>query len=184
MNAKLISGLDFHLIQNHNQIISQNLQTTPFFPSHLSFTTNISNSNPRLLLVSSFRNRATKVRAAAAETSAFYTETKTRETFYDLLGISESGTISEIKKAYKHLARKYHPDVSPPERTEEYTKRFILVQEAYETLSDPETRALYDRDLSRGLHTVFSATRRSRYHEVYLIFLNFSIATFLKKIYI
>jgi hypothetical protein len=43
----------------------------------------------------------------------------------------------EIKQAYKQLARKYHPNVSPPGRVDEYTKRFILVQEAYEILSDP-----------------------------------------------
>ncbi|MBF6096444.1 J domain-containing protein, partial [Nocardia cyriacigeorgica] len=57
--------------------------------------------------------------------------------FYELLGITESGTLPEIKQACKQLARKYHPDVSPPARVEEYTRRFIRVQEAYETLSDP-----------------------------------------------
>ncbi|KAK9140969.1 hypothetical protein Scep_010650 [Stephania cephalantha] len=80
--------------------------------------------------------------------------------FYQLLGISESVSSSEIKQAYKQLARKYHPDVSPPDRTEEYTRRFILVQEAYETLSDPMRRALYDRDLSKELHLAFSARKR------------------------
>ncbi|KDP45297.1 hypothetical protein JCGZ_15162 [Jatropha curcas] len=87
------------------------------------------------------------------------------ESFYDLLGVSESGSISEIKKAYKQLARKYHPDVSPPELKEEYTKRFIEVQEAYETLSDPKTRALYDRDMASGvldLNSFFSTGRRHR----------------------
>lgn len=82
--------------------------------------------------------------------------------FYELLGISEQGSFDEIKKAYKKLARKYHPDVSPPDRTEEYTRRFIEVQEAYETLSDPRLRAVYDRDLERGLHLAFSARRRRR----------------------
>lgn len=79
--------------------------------------------------------------------------------FYDLLGISEDGSFGEIKQAYKQLARKYHPDVSPPDRVEEYTQRFIRVQEAYETLSDPERRALYDRDMSRGIHLAFSARK-------------------------
>ncbi|OVA04031.1 DnaJ domain [Macleaya cordata] len=72
----------------------------------------------------------------------------------------EGGSFSEIKQAYKQLARKYHPDVSPPDRTEEYTRRFIQVQEAYETLSDPTRRAMYDRDLARGLHLAFSARKR------------------------
>ncbi|KAJ0093156.1 hypothetical protein Patl1_26064 [Pistacia atlantica] len=80
--------------------------------------------------------------------------------FYELLGIPESGTLPEIKQAYKQLARKYHPDVSPPDQVEEYTKRFIRVQEAYETLSDPRRRALYDRDISKSLHLAFSARRR------------------------
>ncbi|GFY93057.1 hypothetical protein Acr_08g0014530 [Actinidia rufa] len=79
--------------------------------------------------------------------------------FYDLLGISETGTLLEIKHAYKQLARKYHPDVSPPGRVDEYTQRFIRVQEAYETLSDPGRRAMYDRDMARGLHLAFSARK-------------------------
>ncbi|XP_031277621.1 chaperone protein dnaJ 20, chloroplastic-like [Pistacia vera] len=70
------------------------------------------------------------------------------ESLYDLLGISDSGTLTEIKQSYKQLVRKYHPDVSPPERIEEHTKRFIQVQEAYETLSDPISRALYDKQLA------------------------------------
>lgn len=86
--------------------------------------------------------------------------------FYDLLGVTESVTLPEIKQAYKQLARKYHPDVSPPDRVEEYTDRFIRVQEAYETLSDPRRRVLYDRDLSMGFSFSFSGKRRNRYDEV------------------
>ncbi|CAN4107168.1 unnamed protein product [Withania somnifera] len=85
--------------------------------------------------------------------------TDNSNTFYDLLGIPESGSLLEIKQAYKQLARKYHPDVSPPDRVEEYTRRFIRVQEAYETLSDPGMRAMYDRDMAKGLHYAFSARR-------------------------
>ncbi|CAF1856698.1 unnamed protein product [Brassica oleracea var. botrytis] len=85
--------------------------------------------------------------------------------FYDLLGVTESVSLPEIKQAYKQLARKYHPDVSPPDRVEEYTDRFIRVQEAYETLSDPSRRVLYDRDLSMGFSFSFSGRRRNRYHE-------------------
>ncbi|CAI9771160.1 unnamed protein product [Fraxinus pennsylvanica] len=85
--------------------------------------------------------------------------------FYDLLGIPETGTLIEIKQAYKQLARKYHPDVSPPGRSEEYTRQFIRIQEAYETLSDPERRALYDLDMAKGLHLAFSATRHSKFDE-------------------
>lgn len=79
---------------------------------------------------------------------------------YELLGIPETVTLPEIKQAYKQLARKYHPDVSPPDRVKEYTERFIRVQEAYETLSDPRRRAMYDWDLARGLHLALSARKK------------------------
>ncbi|KAH6832666.1 DNAJ-like 20 [Perilla frutescens var. hirtella] len=85
--------------------------------------------------------------------------------FYELLGIPATGSLLEIKQAYKQLARKYHPDVSPPGRVEEYTQRFIRVQEAYETLSDPSLRELYDHHMATGLHLAFTARRRSRFDE-------------------
>ncbi|KNA13499.1 hypothetical protein SOVF_116370 [Spinacia oleracea] len=81
-------------------------------------------------------------------------------TFYELLGIPETVDLSDIKHAYKQLARKYHPDVSPPDLVREYTDRFIRVQEAYETLSDARMRAIYDRDMARGLHLAFSARKK------------------------
>ncbi|KAK1259936.1 hypothetical protein QJS04_geneDACA023342 [Acorus gramineus] len=87
-------------------------------------------------------------------------EMERRRSFYDLLGVSERGTHSEIKHAYREMARRFHPDVSPPERAEEYTKRFMLVQEAYETLSDPGRRADYDRRRVMGLHRAFSGRAR------------------------
>jgi hypothetical protein len=90
--------------------------------------------------------------------------------FYDLLGIPESGSLMDIKSAYKQLARKYHPDVSPPGRVEEYTKRFIQVQEAYETLSDPSRRIMYDRDMARGIHLAFNARKRYNHSDQVSIF--------------
>ncbi|KAK4489153.1 hypothetical protein RD792_004947 [Penstemon davidsonii] len=82
--------------------------------------------------------------------------------FYELLGIPETGSLLEMKQAYKKLARKYHPDVSPPGRVEEYTQAFIRVQEAYETLSDPRRREMYDLNIAKGLHLAFS---RSEFDE-------------------
>ncbi|KAK6161710.1 hypothetical protein DH2020_005091 [Rehmannia glutinosa] len=90
---------------------------------------------------------------------------RTAMSFYELLGIPQTGSLVEIKQAYKQLARKYHPDVSPPGRVEEYTQTFIRVQEAYETLSDPRSRELYDRDMAKGLHLAFTARRRSKFDE-------------------
>ncbi|MGD8350273.1 MAG: DnaJ C-terminal domain-containing protein [Gammaproteobacteria bacterium] len=62
--------------------------------------------------------------------------------YYDTLGIERNASQDEIKRAYRKLARKYHPDVSKEADAEEH---FKLVGEAYEVLKDPEKRAAYDQ---------------------------------------
>lgn len=62
--------------------------------------------------------------------------------YYKILGIARTATADEIKKAYRRLARKFHPDVSKEANAE---ARFKEVQEAYEVLKDPEKRAAYDQ---------------------------------------
>lgn len=62
--------------------------------------------------------------------------------YYHILGIERTATAEEIRKAYRKLARKYHPDVSKEINTEE---KFKEVAEAYETLKDPEKRSAYDQ---------------------------------------
>ncbi|KAI3518558.1 hypothetical protein L1887_07363 [Cichorium endivia] len=115
----------------------------------------------------SARSFRTKLAAAAVKDGGASVSETVKEdlSFYELLGIPETVTLMEIKQAYKQLARKYHPDVSPPGRTEEYTQRFIRVQEAYETLSDPSRRAMYDRDMAMGIHLAFSSRNHLRNDE-------------------
>ena len=64
--------------------------------------------------------------------------------YYDLLGVSKDANENEIKKAYRKLAVKYHPDKSPEDKKEEYTEKFKEISEAYEILSDSDKRKKYD----------------------------------------
>ncbi|MCL2099409.1 MAG: molecular chaperone DnaJ [Oscillospiraceae bacterium] len=62
--------------------------------------------------------------------------------YYETLGISKTADEAEIKKAYRNLAKKYHPDVNPDDKAAE--KKFKEVNEAYEVLSDSDKKARYD----------------------------------------
>src|SRR5215510_3920465 len=62
--------------------------------------------------------------------------------YYDVLGVPRTATMEEIKKAYRTLARKHHPDVNPGDKTAE--EKFKELNEAYTVLSDPEKRKRYD----------------------------------------
>lgn len=66
-----------------------------------------------------------------------------KEDFYQVLGIKRDAKPEEIKKAYRRLARKYHPDVNPGDKAAE--ERFKQITEAHEVLSDPKKRQVYDR---------------------------------------
>ena len=64
--------------------------------------------------------------------------------YYEVLGVSKEATDEELKKAYRKLAKKYHPDANPDNK-EEAEAKFKEVNEAYETLSNPQKRKMYDQ---------------------------------------
>ncbi|HAA25617.1 MAG TPA: molecular chaperone DnaJ [Ruminiclostridium sp.] len=69
--------------------------------------------------------------------------------YYEILGVDRSASEAELKKAYRNLAKKYHPDVNPGDKEAEI--KFKEINEAYEVLSDPQKRQKYDRFGHAGL---------------------------------
>src|SRR5579863_7657764 len=75
--------------------------------------------------------------------------------YYKILGVTKSASAEEIKKAYRRLARKFHPDVNPGNKSAE--ARFKEINEAYEVLSNPAQREKYDA-LGPNWQTQFGGT--------------------------
>ena len=75
--------------------------------------------------------------------------------YYEVLGVAKGASEDEIKKAYRQMAKKYHPDLNPGDKEAE--ARFKEVNEAYEVLSDSQKKARYDQYGHAGVDPNFGA---------------------------
>src|SRR6266581_3525606 len=69
--------------------------------------------------------------------------TTAKKDYYEILGVKKSASVDDIRKAFRKLARKYHPDVNPGDKGAE--EKFKALSEANEVLSDPKKRKIYDQ---------------------------------------
>lgn len=85
--------------------------------------------------------------------------------YYNILGVEKNATVEDIKKAYRRLARKYHPDVNP--NNSDAHKKFQQINEANEVLSDPEKRKKYDKYGKDWQHGEAYEQARKQQHQSY-----------------
>lgn len=81
--------------------------------------------------------------------------------YYQVLGVQKDATDDDLKKAYRKLAIKFHPDKNPGDKQAAATEKFKEVAEAYDVLTDPQKRQIYDAYGEEGLKRR-TATRDAR----------------------
>jgi molecular chaperone DnaJ len=95
-----------------------------------------------------------------------------RQDYYDLLGVANTATQEELKKAYRKMAVKYHPDKNPGDKAAE--EKFKQISEAYEILGDEQKRAAYDRHghaaFEQGGYSSASGGRPGGFHDPFDVF--------------
>lgn len=112
---------------------------------------NLSATRPSTLMERRGKANPT-LRVSASHTATAASEPSTASSkpssLYDVLEVPQTASLSEIKTAYRRLALLYHPDVVPFEEKEASTNRFLQLHSAYVALTDPQSRARYDLQLS------------------------------------
>ena len=83
--------------------------------------------------------------------------------YYSILGVAKTATKEEIKKAYRKLARKWHPDINPGNKSAE--QKFKEISVAYDCIGNDEKRKLYDEFGEEGLNAGFDADKARQYHQ-------------------
>lgn len=83
-----------------------------------------------------------------------------KENYYQVLNISRTASMDEIKKAYRALSKKYHPDSNP--RIEGAQEHFQKISEAYTVLQDLKKRKEYDKKLEKQEQTIFSEKQENK----------------------
>ena len=80
--------------------------------------------------------------------------------YYSILGLHRGASLSEVKRSFKRLAAKFHPDRAPPEQKDAFNKKFSEISDAYTLLSDAEKKNIYDR----GGHDALEQHRQHQEH--------------------
>src|SRR5690348_8175769 len=80
-----------------------------------------------------------------------------KKDYYEILGVEKAASVADIKKAYRSLALKHHPDRVPEAQKKEAEEKFKEISEAYGVISDPQKRQMYDQHGHAGIDQRYTA---------------------------